>query len=155
MLFVHIATDKVIDSTQPFTVGDVQYPANWLSTPQAALDLGLEELVRINEPPPDPENYFSNETREGKYATTTYTRKSDEQIAQIAVNKIDAAILDDEIQNPVTQRGLAELVIAIAKQSGLSDAQILALPERSMARRALERELRQTARRAARKALTG
>lgn len=161
MRYIHLPSGTIVNTAAErgmFRIpgDDRTLPMAWLKDPAQIEALGLTEITVVDIPPSDPENYFrDNGALVGAVETFTYTLKSDEQIKAQQVAKIDAEILRDELENPITQRGLGDLVIALARQTGLTDAQILALPEKTMARRALERENRQAARRALRKAITG
>lgn len=162
MRYIHLPSGTIVNTAEErgmFRIpgDDRTLPIAWLKDPAQVEALELTAITVVDIPPSDQENYMrDNGTLVGAVETFTYTLKSDEQLKAIQVAKIDAEILRDELENPITQRGLAELTVAIAKVlGGLSDAQILALDPGQMARRALEREMRQAARRIARKAITG
>jgi hypothetical protein len=58
-------------------------------------------------------------------------------------------MVQDEVDNPVTPRGQAEILLAlVTAPQTLTTAQILALPAAHGLRRLLEREMRQAVRRA-------
>ena len=63
---------QYIQEGQAFTVGDVQYPANWLnlSTPEDKAAIGLEEVIATNSPASDVYYWVSSTLYK---ATLTYT----------------------------------------------------------------------------------
>ena len=71
-MFYCTTDGQYINEGQAFTIGDTQYPANWLnlSTPEEKAEIGLEEVIAINQPF-NPIYYWTGETLE--QATLTYT----------------------------------------------------------------------------------
>jgi hypothetical protein len=71
------STDKqYINEGQAFTIGDVQYPANWLnlSTPEEKLAIGLEEVIATNSPANE-QYYWVSSTLDKASLTYTNTPK--------------------------------------------------------------------------------
>ena len=71
-MFYNSIDNTYIQEGQAFTVGDVQYPANWLnlSTPEEKAEIGLEEVVATNSPKSDVYYWVSSTLDK---ATLTYT----------------------------------------------------------------------------------
>lgn len=64
------------------------------------------------------------------------------------IDKLTAEATQDELDNPITQRGMEDMFLFLStSNSVLTPAQILALPEKHGLRRLLERKQRQDARR--------
>jgi len=62
-MFYSTTDGQYIQEGQAFTIGDVQYPQNWLnlSTPEEKLAIGLEEVVATNQPANDQYYWVSTE----------------------------------------------------------------------------------------------
>jgi hypothetical protein len=71
-MFYSTTDEQYINEGQAFTIGDVQYPNNWLnlSTPEEKLAIGLEEVIATNSPAND-QYYWVSSTLDK--ATLTYT----------------------------------------------------------------------------------
>jgi hypothetical protein len=71
-LYFNAASGKHFREGAPFTLNDIQYPANWLdlSTPEEKAALGLAEVITVGERKDD-RYYWVSEKLEG--ATLTYT----------------------------------------------------------------------------------
>lgn len=71
-MFYSTTDGQYIQEGQAFTVGDVQYPNNWLnlSTPEDKAAIGLEEVVATNSPKSDVYYWVSSTLDK---ATLTYT----------------------------------------------------------------------------------
>ena len=62
-MFYSTTDGQYINEGQAFTIGDVQYPQNWLnlSTPEEKSAIGLEEVVATNSPANDQYYWVSTE----------------------------------------------------------------------------------------------
>ena len=71
-MFYNSIDNTYIQEGQAFTVGNVQYPANWLnlSTPEEKAEIGLEEVIATNSPKSDVYYWVSSTLDK---ATLTYT----------------------------------------------------------------------------------
>lgn len=71
-MFYSSTDGQYIQEGQAFTIGDVQYPNNWLnlSTPEDKVAIGLEEVIATNSPAND-QYYWVSSTLDK--ATLTYT----------------------------------------------------------------------------------
>ena len=71
-MFYSSTDGQYIQEGQAFTIGDVQYPSNFLnlSTPEEKADIGLEEVVATNSPKSDVYYWVSSTLDK---ATLTYT----------------------------------------------------------------------------------
>ena len=70
-MFYCTTDGQYINEGTPFTIGDTQYPANWLnlSTPEQKAEIGLEEVIATNSPANDQYYWVSTELNQ---ATLTY-----------------------------------------------------------------------------------
>ena len=75
-MFYSTTDGQYINEGQAFTIGDVQYPANWLnlSTPEEKLAIGLEEVIATNSPASDI-YYWVSSTLDKASLTYTNTPK--------------------------------------------------------------------------------
>jgi hypothetical protein len=67
-MFYSSTDGQYIQEGNAFTIGDVQYPANWLnlSTPEQKLEVGLEEVIATNAPANDQYYWVSTELDKAK-----------------------------------------------------------------------------------------
>jgi hypothetical protein len=70
-MFYSTTDGQYINEGTAFTIGDIQYPANWLnlSTPEQKIEIGLEEVIATNSPAND-QYYWVSQTL--NQATLTY-----------------------------------------------------------------------------------
>ena len=75
-MFYRVESDQYINEGMPFTIGDVDYPANWLnlSTPEEKTALGLVEVITVGERKDD-RYYWISESLDGATLTITSTPK--------------------------------------------------------------------------------
>ena len=83
---------QYISEGNAFTIGDVQYPANWLnlSTPEEKLAIGLEEVIATNSPASDI-YYWVSSTLDKASLTYTNTPKDLAQVKTTAVSQVNAS----------------------------------------------------------------
>ena len=101
----------------------------------------------------DGSHYLAADGMAQNFADVEVTEPAIESLKR-QVREIDSSMVVDEFENKLTPRQLSELVLAVARLGGATDADIEAMPRKSAARTSLELERRQTQRRQARKALT-
>ena len=90
-MFYSSTDGQYIQEGQAFTIGDVQYPQNWLnlSTPEEKLAIGLEEIVATNSPASDI-YYWVTSTLDKASLTYTNTPKDLAQVKINAVSQVNA-----------------------------------------------------------------
>ena len=90
-MFYSTTDGQYISEGNAFTIGDIQYPNNWLnlSTPEEKLAIGLEEVIATNSP--DNDTYYWVTSTLNK-ASLTYTNipKDLAQVKTNAVSQINA-----------------------------------------------------------------
>lgn len=91
-MFYAPSEDKYIVEGNPFTIDDVQYPANWLnlSTPEEKAELGLEEVITVGKRKDD-RYYWVSESLSGAVLTITSTPKDLEQVRTICIEGLKTA----------------------------------------------------------------
>lgn len=91
-MFYSTTDGQYINEGQAFTIGDVQYPANWLnlSTPEEKLAIGLEEVIATNSPASDI-YYWVSSTLDKASLTYTNTPKDLVQVKTNAVSQVNAS----------------------------------------------------------------
>jgi hypothetical protein len=91
-MFYRPESDQYINESVPFTIDDVQYPANWLnlSTPEDKEALGLEEVITVGERKDD-RYYWVIESLNGAVLTITSTPKDLETVRKICISGIRAS----------------------------------------------------------------
>lgn len=116
-MFYHQASDKYITEGQPFTVTEIQYPANWLnlSTPQDKLDLGLEEVITIGIREDD-RYFWVGETLAGAVRTITNTPKDPEVVAALKLSEVNARI-DQLERETLLPRATREFMLLFMESS--------------------------------------
>jgi hypothetical protein len=89
-MFYSTTDGQYINEGQAFTIGDVQYPNNWLnlSTPEEKLAIGLEEVIAINQPVND-QYYWVSSTLDKATLTYTNTPKDLTSVKSNAFNQIN------------------------------------------------------------------
>lgn len=91
-MFYRPESDQYINEGIPFTIDDVQYPANWinLSTPEDKEALGLEEVITVGERKDD-RYYWVSESLNGAVLTITSTPKDLETVRKTCIDGIRAS----------------------------------------------------------------
>ena len=86
-MFYRPESDQYINEGMPFTIDDVQYPANWLnlSTQEDKEALGLEEVITVGERKDD-RYYWVSESLNGAVLTITSTPKDLETVRKICID---------------------------------------------------------------------
>lgn len=86
-MFYRPESDQYINEGMPFTIDDVQYPANWLnlSTPEDKEALGIEEVITVGERKDD-RYYWVSESLNGAVLTITSTPKDLETVRKICID---------------------------------------------------------------------
>jgi hypothetical protein len=89
-MFYSTTNGQYINEGQAFTIGDVQYPNNWLnlSTPEEKLAIGLEEVIATNQPAND-QYYWVSSTLDKATLTYTNTPKNLTDVKANAFNQIN------------------------------------------------------------------
>ena len=89
-MFYSTTDGQYIREGQAFTIGDVQYPQNWLnhSTPEEKEAIGLEEVVATNSPKHD-KYYWVSSTLDGAELTYTNTPKDLDNVKSLAISEIN------------------------------------------------------------------
>ena len=89
-MFYSSTDGQYIQENTPFTIGGVQYPANWLnlSTPEEKSALGLEEVVATNSPANDQYYWVSTELN-GASLTYVNTPKDLTSVKDGALNQVN------------------------------------------------------------------
>jgi len=90
-MFYSTIDGQYINEGQAFTIGGIQYPANWLnlSTPEEKLAIGLEEVIATNQPAND-QYYWVSSTLDKATLTYTNTPKDLDQVKTNSVSQINA-----------------------------------------------------------------
>lgn len=88
-MFYRPESDQYINEGVPFTIHDVQYPANWLnlSTPEEKAELGLEEVITVGERKDD-RYYWVSESLNGAVLTVTSTPKDLETVRELCIEQL-------------------------------------------------------------------
>lgn len=75
-MFYSTTDGQYIQEGTAFTIGDIQYPANWLnlSTPEQKIEIGLEEVIATNSPAND-QYYWVSQTLDKASLTYVNTPK--------------------------------------------------------------------------------
>jgi hypothetical protein len=96
----------------PFEIDGIQYPSNWLnlSTPEEKAAIGITEVEQ--QPRPDDNLYWVSDNGDG---TWTAIPRSPEDIAARTKAAVINQIATLENSNPVTQRAIRELMLAIGQ----------------------------------------
>lgn len=91
-MFYREISDQYINEGMPFTIDDVQYPANWLnlSTPEDKEALGLEEVITVGERKDD-RYYWVSESLNGAVLTITSTPKDLETVRKNCIDGLKAS----------------------------------------------------------------
>lgn len=89
-MFYSTTTNTYINEGQAFTIGDVQYPSNWLnlSTPEEKQAIGLEEVVATNQPAND-QYYWVSQELNGASLTYINTPKNLTDVKANAFNTVN------------------------------------------------------------------
>ena len=89
-MFYSSTDGQYINEGQAFTIGDVQYPANWLnlSTPEEKLAIGLEEVIATNSPASDI-YYWVSSTLDKASLTYTNTPKDLTSVKSNALSQVN------------------------------------------------------------------
>jgi hypothetical protein len=90
-MFYSTTDGQYINEGQAFTIGGIQYPANWLnlSTPEEKLAIGLEEVIATNQPAND-QYYWVSSTLDKATLTYTNTPKDLDQVKINSASQINA-----------------------------------------------------------------
>ena len=90
-MFYSSTDGQYINEGQAFTIGDVQYPANWLnlSTPEEKLAIGLEEVIATNSPASDI-YYWVSSTLDKASLTYTNTPKDLTSVKSNALSQVNS-----------------------------------------------------------------
>lgn len=96
-MFYHSATSAYIQPNTAFTLGDIQYPANWLAlaTPEDISLAGLTEVTTVGERADDRYFWVSQTLDNGVYTITNTPKDSaalallDSNAAQEEIRKIE------------------------------------------------------------------
>ena len=90
-MFYSTTDGQYINEGQAFTIGDVQYPANWLnlSTPEEKLAIGLEEVIATNSPANDI-YYWVSSTLDKASLTYTNTPKDLTSVKSNALSQVNS-----------------------------------------------------------------
>jgi hypothetical protein len=90
-MFYSTTNGQYINEGQAFTIGGIQYPANWLnlSTPEEKLAIGLEEVIATNQPAND-QYYWVSSTLDKATLTYTNTPKDLTTVKSNAFSQINA-----------------------------------------------------------------
>jgi len=89
-MFYSTTDGQYINEGQAFTIGDVQYPNNWLnlSTPEEKLAIGLEEVIATNSPAND-QYYWVSSTLDKASLTYTNTPKDLTTVKSNALSQVN------------------------------------------------------------------
>lgn len=98
MQYFHRETCSYIFIGQPFVIGDVQYPSNWLelATDDEITDLGLSKVITVGERK-DSRYYDNVESLEGKSLTITAIAKDSSAIKSIRWEEVKS--VRDRLKN--------------------------------------------------------
>ena len=90
-MFYSTTDGQYINEGQAFTIGDVQYPNNWLnlSTPEEKLAIGLEEVIATNSPASDI-YYWVSSTLDKASLTYTNTPKDLTSVKSNALSQVNS-----------------------------------------------------------------
>lgn len=99
-MFYSTTTNTYIKEGVPFSIGDTQYPANWLnlSTSSDKAQAGLSEVITVGDRADD-RYYWVTETLSGNVRTITNTPKDPAIIAQMESNAAQNEITQLETQS--------------------------------------------------------
>ena len=88
-MFYSTTDGQYIQEGTPFTINDVQYPANWLnlSTPEEKAAIGLEEVIATNSPANDA-YYWVSTTLDKAELTYVNTPKDLADVKSTAVSQV-------------------------------------------------------------------
>lgn len=88
-MFYRAKSDQYIQEGVPFEIDGVQYPANWLnlSTPEEKAELGLQEVITIDQRKDD-RYYWVSEKLEGANLVITNTPKDFDGVQKSALNSL-------------------------------------------------------------------
>jgi len=89
-MFYCTTDGQYINEGTPFTIGDTQYPQNWLnlSTPEQKAEIGLEEVIATNSPANQQYYWVSTELNQ---ATLTYVN-TPKDLADVKENSINQVL---------------------------------------------------------------
>jgi hypothetical protein len=89
-MFYCTTDGQYINEGTPFTIGDTQYPQNWLnlSTPEQKAEIGLEEVIATNSPANDQYYWVSTTLNQ---ATLTYVN-TPKDLADVKENSINQVL---------------------------------------------------------------
>ena len=89
-MFYSSTDGQYINEGQAFTIGNVQYPNNWLnlSTPEEKLAIGLEEVIATNSPASDI-YYWVSSTLDKASLTYTNTPKDLTSVKSNALSQVN------------------------------------------------------------------
>jgi hypothetical protein len=92
-MFYRQQSNQYINEGTQFTIDGVTYPSSWLnqSTPEQKTELGLEEVITINNPE-DGEYYWVTEVLESPTKSYTNTPKDLDMVKQTSINKIKSMV---------------------------------------------------------------
>ena len=115
--YYHAASARHLSEGNPFTLGDVQYPANWLnlSTAQDKLDLGLEEVITVGTPE-DSRYFWVSDILVGAVRTIINTPKDPEVVAAIKLSAINARVAQLE-RETLLPRATREFMLLFLESS--------------------------------------
>ena len=90
-MFYSTTDGQYINEGTAFTIGDVQYPANWLnlSTPEEKASIGLEEVVATNSPAND-QYYWVSTQLNGASLIYVNTPKDLSSVKDNATNQVNS-----------------------------------------------------------------
>jgi hypothetical protein len=90
-MFYHKATDQYINAGNPFTINELQYPANWLylATSEEINSVGLEAVAVVGEPKDELYYWVSTQQSNG-IITYTNVAKDLDMVKTFWKNSIDA-----------------------------------------------------------------
>lgn len=110
--YYHAASARHLSEGNPFTLDDIQYPANWLAlaSPEDLELLGAERVVTVGQP--EDARYFDvQDVLVGAVRTIVNTLKDPERVRQAQLASI-AAISPRQIRMALTRAGLRTAVEA-------------------------------------------
>lgn len=115
--YYHADFGRYFSEGNPFTVHDIQYPANWLnlSTPQDKIDLGLEEVITVGTREDD-RYFWVGETLVGAVRTITSTPKDPEMVAAMKLSEVNARI-DQLERETLLPRATREFMLLFMESS--------------------------------------
>ena len=91
-MFYSSTDGQYIQEGTAFTIGDIQYPANWLnlSTPEQKIEIGLEEVIATNSPAND-QYYWVSQTLDKAVLTYVNTPKDLTTVKGNCFNQINSS----------------------------------------------------------------